>query len=48
MIKGFISVLLAACLTRSANAAGAISITQGNFDALTNGKNSFIKFQAPW
>jgi hypothetical protein len=35
-------------LTRSANAAGAAEINLGNYDALTKGKNSFIKFLAPW
>ena len=31
-------------MTSSANAAGAIEITKGNFDELTKGKNSFVKF----
>ena len=37
-------VLAVACLTRSANAAGATEINQGNYEALMKGKNSFIKF----
>ena len=44
MTKGLISLLLIACLTNSANAAGAVELTKDNFDAVTKGKNSFIKF----
>ncbi len=44
MTKGLLSLLLVAGLTASANAAGAAEITQENFDTLTKGKNSFIKF----
>ena len=43
-MKGLLSVLLAATLTASANAGGAVEIHSENFDALTKGKNSFIKF----
>lgn len=43
-MKGLLSVLLAATLTASANAAGAVEIHSENYDALTKGKNSFIKF----
>lgn len=48
MIKGLTFLLLIACLNGIANAAGTPEITQENFDALTKGKNSFIKFLAPW
>lgn len=43
-MKGLVCLLFAASLTSSANAAGAAEITQGNFDSLTKGKNSFVKF----
>ena len=29
-------------------AGGAVELTQDNFKSATNGKNSFIKFLAPW
>ena len=49
MAKGMLlSVLLAATLTTSANAAGAVEIHSDNFDELTKGKNAMIKFLAPW
>jgi len=48
MTKGLISLLLVTCFTSTVNAGGAVEITQGNFDALTKGRNSFIKFLAPW
>lgn len=48
MVKGLILTLLAACLVASAKAAGAKEITLENYDELTKGKNSFIKFLAPW
>jgi hypothetical protein len=48
MTKGLFSLLLVTCFTSTVNAGGAVAITQGNFDALTKGKNSFIKFLAPW
>jgi len=44
MTRGPISLLLAACLVGSANAAGAKEITHENYDELTKGKNVFIKF----
>ena len=45
MTRGLISLLLlVVSLTHSANAAGAAEINQGNYEALTKGKNSFIKF----
>jgi len=27
---------------------GAVELTKSNFDAETSGKNSFVKFLAPW
>lgn len=48
MVKGLISILLAACLVTLANAAGAEEVTLTNFSALTKGKNAFVKFLAPW
>jgi len=48
MTRGPVSLLLAACLVGSANAAGAETITHENYDELSTGKNVFIKFQAPW
>jgi hypothetical protein len=48
MSKGITLLLLAACLSGSANAAGAMEITKSNFDELTKGKIFFIKFLAPW
>ncbi len=43
MTKGLLSLLLLG-FAGSANAAGAAEITQENFDTLTKGKNSFVKF----
>jgi len=44
MTRGPVSLLLAACLVGSANAAGAETITHENYDELSTGKNVFIKF----
>jgi len=47
MTKGLFMFTFAA-LVGSANAAGAVELTQENFADLTKGKNSFVKFLAPW
>ena len=44
MANRLLSLLLLAGFAGSANAAGAAEITQENFDTLTKGKNSFVKF----
>jgi len=44
------SVLALTCLLLGAFSADANSLTKANFDAkvTSTGKDSFIKFQAPW
>lgn len=45
MIRGLVVLALAA----AAN-AGSVTLTTANFDAevISSGKNSIVKFQAPW
>jgi putative Mn2+ efflux pump MntP len=48
-MKTTILALFAALSSASvASASGAAELTKGNFDELTKGKNSFVKFLAPW
>jgi len=47
--KGLLLSLLAAfCVVNTANAVGAVEVTAENFATLQKGKNSFLKFLAPW
>jgi len=41
------AAMAAASLVTSAD-AGAVELTMSNFDEQTGGKNSFVKFLAPW
>jgi hypothetical protein len=43
MTRGIFTVLMMA-LAGSANAGGAVELTQSNFAEKTKGKNSFVKF----
>jgi hypothetical protein len=40
--------LFVALATATAANAGAVSLEESNYAEKTMGKNSFIKFQAPW
>jgi len=44
----FAIMMKALTLLALVGAVSAISLTPDNFDAETNGKTAFIKFQAPW
>jgi hypothetical protein len=40
--------LLVALATATTANAGAVSLEESNYAENTKGKNSFVKFQAPW
>jgi hypothetical protein len=42
------SFLTLAAIVACANAGGSVELTATNFEAESGGKNSFVKFQAPW
>jgi hypothetical protein len=42
-----VALSVAFALVASAS-AGSVELTKANFESETAGKNSFIKFQAPW
>eukprot|EP00566_Odontella_aurita_P037492 CAMPEP_0113544712 /NCGR_PEP_ID=MMETSP0015_2-20120614/10857_1 /TAXON_ID=2838 /ORGANISM="Odontella" /LENGTH=48 /DNA_ID=CAMNT_0000444995 /DNA_START=45 /DNA_END=188 /DNA_ORIENTATION=- /assembly_acc=CAM_ASM_000160 len=42
-----VAATVASSLLASAD-AGAVELTEFNFDKETAGKNAFVKFQAPW
>jgi thiol-disulfide isomerase/thioredoxin len=47
MIK-LLSLVALSAIVASANAIGAVDITESNFAAAIYGRNAFIKFMAPW
>jgi len=48
MVGKFLGLVAALASAAVANASGAVELTPDNFDAEFSGKNSFIKFLAPW
>jgi thiol-disulfide isomerase/thioredoxin len=43
-----LSLVALSAIVASANAGGAVDITESNFATSINGRNAFIKFMAPW
>ena len=43
-----LSLVALSAIVASANAVGAVDITEGNFATAIYGRNAFIKFMAPW
>ena len=44
----FLTLFVALATANAADAAGAVSLEESNYAELSKGKNSIIKFQAPW
>lgn len=47
-MKFELATLTAAAIATTAAAGGAVELTEYNFKEMTQGKNAFVKFQAPW
>lgn len=48
MTKQLLTLVALAVSVSTVGAAGAVELTKENFSELTKGKNSFVKFLAPW